>query len=372
MKLLIHNDGKRLQGSERQLAILAEGLAGRGHDVVASVLAGGGLERELRRRGVRTTRIRPKGDANIVAAARFWLLLRRERPDVMLCSSWPRLFWAAHAGRWAGVKRIVGRLGITRPAPRRWKYRVAFARLDALMVNSAAVRDTFLRSAPWFPTSSVHVVHNATEEVTLPEHGALRRELGLGDEVRLLLSVGSLARRKGYDLLLEALAGVPGPHLAIAGRGPEGGALRGLAERLGVSDRVHFLGRRDDVPALLADADLFVLATRRDSLPNAMLEAMAAEVPVLVSTVAGVEEALASRDGGPAAGWMVSPGDARALRTALETAVRECRTERGRRLAAEGVRRARAWFGPERMVEAAEAVLTGEAAANGATDGSGP
>ena len=364
MKLLIHNDGKRLQGSERQLAILADGLARRGHDVVASVLAGGGLERELRHRGVRTTRIRPKGDANIVAAARFWLFLRRERPDVMLCSSWPRLFWAAHAGRWAGVKRIVGRLGITRPAPDRWKYRAAFAQLDALIVNSAAVRDTFLGSAPWF-SGSVHIVRNATEVPPLPEPGALRRELGLDDEVRLLLSVGSLARRKGYDLLLEALAGVPGPHLAIAGQGPEGGRLRGLAERLGVSGRVHFLGRRDDVPALLADADLFILATRRDSLPNAMLEAMAVGVPVLVSTVAGVEEALAPRDGGPGAGWMVSPGDGAALRAALETAVRECRADRGRRMAAEGARRAREWFGPERMVEAAEAVLTGSHTTDG-------
>lgn len=360
MKVVIHNDGRKLQGSERQLVILAEGLVERGHEVVVSCLAGGGLERALRDRDIRTTRIRPKGDAHLPAAFRFFLFLRRERPDVLLCTSWPRLFWATLAGRWAGVRRLVGRLGITRPAPRRWKYRAAFARLDAVIANSEDVRDTFVASAPEVPAGAVHVVRNAVVPAEDGD-GGLRRELGLDPEPVLILSVGSLVPRKGFDLLLEALAGVPGPHLAIAGRGPQDGALRSLAAELGLTDRVHFLGRRADVPALLADADLFVLATRKDSLPNAMLEAMAASVPVLVSTVGGVRRALDAREDCPAAGWMVEPGSAAALRNALATAVRECRGEVGRARAREAARRAREWFGAGRMVEEAEAVLAGRA-----------
>ncbi|MDX1675312.1 MAG: glycosyltransferase, partial [Longimicrobiales bacterium] len=339
MKILIHNDGKRLQGSERQLAILAEGLARRGHEVVASVFGGGELEAELGRLGVRTTRVRPRGDANLLAAARFWLLLRREQPDVMLCTSWPRLFWATLAGRLAGVDRLVGRLGIVRPTPDRWKYRAAFRRLDALITNSEAVRARFLASTPAF-SAPVHVVHNATQPTTDREvqPGRLRDELALGDGDRLLLSVGTLAHRKGHDLVLDALAELPGPHrphLAIAGQGPERRALRARAARLGLDGRVHFLGRRADVPALLADADLFVLGTRNDSLPNAMLEAMAAGVPSLVTTVAGVREALGARDGAPSAGWLVPPEDPAALAGALEVAVRECRGPAGRALAGE-------------------------------------
>ena len=361
MKILIHNDGKRLQGSERQLALLADGLARRGHEVVASVFAGGELEAELDRRGIRTTRVRPRGDANLLAAARFWLLLRREQPDVMLCTSWPRLFWATLAGRLAGVPRIVGRLGIVRPAPDRWKYRAAFRRLDALITNSDAVRAAFVTSTSTF-SAPVHVVHNATPPVRDLEPGRLRGELGLGDGDRLLLSVGTLAHRKGHDLVLDALAELPGPcrpHLAIAGQGPEGGALRARAARLGVEDRVHFLGRREDVPALLADADLFVLATRNDSMPNAMLEAMAAGVPSLVTTVAGVRDALGARDGAPPAGWIVPPDDPASLETALEVAVRECTGAEGRAMAGEASRRAGAWFDPERMVGEVEAVLSG-------------
>ena len=363
MKILIHNDGKRLQGSERQLAILAEGLARRGHEVVASVFGGGELEAELGRLGVRTTRVRPRGDANLLAAARFWLLLRREQPDVMLCTSWPRLFWATLAGRLAGVDRIVGRLGIVRPTPDRWKYRAAFRRLDALITNSEAVRARFLASTPAF-SAPVHVVHNATQPTTDREvqPGRLRDELALGDGDRLLLSVGTLAHRKGHDLVLDALAELPGPHrphLAIAGQGPERRALRARAARLGLDGRVHFLGRRADVPALLADADLFVLATRNDSLPNAMLEAMAAGVPSLVTTVAGVREALGARDGAPSAGWLVPPEDPAALAGALEVAVRECRGPAGRALAGEASRRAREWFDPDRMVAEVEAALRG-------------
>lgn len=366
MKVVIHNDGQRLQGSERQLAILAEGLTERGHEVIGSVLAGGGLERELRRLGVRTTRVRPKGDAHLVAAFRFYRFLRREAPDVMLCTSWPRLFWATLAARRAGVPRLVGRLGIVRPAERRWKYRSAFARLDALIANSREVKETFVATAPELPAHAVHVVHNATlpgparERGPGQEPGSLREELGLDAGTRLIMSVGALVRRKGYDLLLKALADVPGPHLAIAGQGPWEEHLRTGARELGIDGRVHFLGRRDDVPALLAGADLFVLASRNDSLPNAMLEAMAAGVPVLVSTVAGVRTALAARGTGPAAGWMVAPDDLDALRRALEVAVAQCRAEEGRAMAAEGARRAREWFSPERMVAEVEAVLAGE------------
>ena len=372
MKVVIHNDGARVQGSERQLVILAQGLVERGHEVVASCLAGGELEGELHRRGIRTTRIRPKGDLHLPAAFRFFLFLRRERPDVMLCTSWPRLFWATLAARWAGVDRLVGRLGIVRPASRRWKYRTAFGRLDALITNSREVREAFVASSPEPPPEAVHVIHNAVVPPELPEPGGFRAELGLDPATRLLLSVGALVRRKGFDLLLKALKDVPGPHLAIAGQGPWEDHLRTGIRELGLEGRVHLLGRRDDVPALLADADLFVLASRNDSLPNAMLEAMAAEVPVLVTTVAGVRTALAAQGTGSPAGWMAPPDDLDGLRRALGLAVEKCRTEEGRAVAAEGARRAREWFGPDRMVEQAAAVLEGAASLRSGIGGAVP
>ncbi len=362
MKVVIHNDGQRLQGSERQLAILARGLADRGHDVIGSVLAGGGLEAELQRLGIRTTGVRPKGDLHLPAAYRFYRFLRRERPHALLCSSWPRLFWATLAARRAGVPRLVGRLGIVRPASQRWKYRRAFARLDALITNAREVRESFIASSDALPPGAVHVIPNAVIPFQVPAPGRLRLELGIGDEPKLIVSVGALARRKGYDLLLKAVARLedPGVHVAIAGQGPWEDHLRTGVRELGLEGRVHLLGRRDDIPALLADADLFVLATRNDSLPNALLEAMAAGVPVLVTTVAGVRTALAARGTGPAAGWMAPPEDLAALHGSLETALARCRTEEGRAVAAEAARRAREWFSPERMVEQAERVLAGE------------
>lgn len=360
MKVVIHNDGARLQGSEQQLALLARGLVDRGHDVIGSVLAGGGLEAELRRLEIPTTRVRPKGDLHLPAAYRFYRFLRRERPDVLLCSSWPRLFWATLAARRAGVPRLVGRLGIVRPASDRWKYRQAFGRLDALIANSREVRESFIASSAILPPSAVHVVHNAVAPFEVPAPGALRGELGIGD-AKLILSVGALVRRKGYDLLLKAVARLEDEdvHVAIAGQGPWEDHLRTGVRELALEGRVHLLGRRDDIPALLADTDLFVLASRNDSLPNAMLEAMAAGVPVLVTTVAGVRTALAAQGTGPAAGWMAPPDDLDGLHRALETALARCRTEEGRTVADEAARRAREWFSPERMVTQAERVLAG-------------
>lgn len=357
MKLVIHNEGRGLRGSERQIVMLAEGLTRRGHEVVVSCHPDGALSRELDRLRIRTTGIRPRGDADLFSAFRFAAFLRRERADAVLLTAWRRLFWSTAAARLAGVPRVVVRVGLVRRGDRRAKYRAAFRRVDAVIANSPEVAEVFRASLPDFPGRAVHVVRNATLPPTPAHPGTLRAELGIGADVRLAVSLGSLAWRKGHDLLLDAFDAVPDARLAIAGDGPAEAELRERAVRLGLDGRVRFLGSRHSVAPLLADADLFVLATRNDSLPNAMLEAMAAGVPVLVTDVGGVRTALEPTADRPAAGWLVPAEDPGALRAALVHAMSACRGPEGEALGREAAWRAREWFGPDRMVAAAEAVL---------------
>lgn len=132
-----------------------------------------------------------------------------------------------------------------------------------------------------------------------------------------VLCVAGLYERKGIDVLIDAFArvvpAVPGARLYLAGGGPDHDALAARAQATGVSDRISFLGYRDDVPSLLRGADVFVLPSRRDPFPLVVIEAREAGCAVVASAVDGIPEAC---DDGKA-GWLFPVGDAAALAGAL-------------------------------------------------------
>lgn len=366
MKVAMHVDGAEIRGNERQALLIAAGLRARGHDVAVSCLPRGPVREAMDAAGVRTTGIRPRGDADPVNGLAFTAWLRRERPDAILLTSWKRFFGSSLGARAAGVPRIVFRLGgpqgIPARGPSRWKYLRAFRRqIDVVVANSPDIRQRVREIAPFFPAEHVHVVLNGVHPVPAAP-APLRAELGASPDEVLLLSVGTLGPNKRMDLLVEAFSSIPpGARLAIAGDGPLRGELAAMIERLGLAGRVHLLGARDDVPALLAAADAFVLASRRDSLPNAMLEAMAAGLPTITADFMGARHALDAHDGRPAAGWIVPVDEAAPLASTLAEVVAGVRAGAAE-VAARAVEarwRAEAWFSPERMVDGYEAVLAG-------------
>ena len=115
-----------------------------------------------------------------------------------------------------------------------------------------------------------------------------------------LVSVGHLIPRKGHELVVEAMAGLPDAQLLIAGSGPGEEGLRSLAARLGVADRVRLLGSltQDQLRSLYAGADCLVLASSREGWANVLLEAMACGTPVVASAVDGTPEVVAAPEAG--------------------------------------------------------------------------
>jgi glycosyltransferase involved in cell wall biosynthesis len=131
----------------------------------------------------------------------------------------------------------------------------------------------------------------------------------------------------------------------------------------GIAERVHFLGRRDDAPAVTAACDVFALPSRTEGFSVAMLEAMVARRPVVAAEVGGAWEALAAREGRPAGGWIVPRRDAGALAAALRQVVDGLRAgaPEVRARADEVAWRAAHWFTTEAMLDGYEAVLAGRA-----------
>ena len=359
VKLVAHNDGVELRGNERQLLLIANGLKERGHDVVVSARARAPLEQALQAHSIPTTPIRPRGDLDFLAALAFRGWLREQKPDAVLLTSWKRVLTAGWSAHKAGVQRIVVRLGIVREAPHRgraaWRLRTAFESfIDSLVVNSNDVAEAWLNSAPWFPRERLHVIHNAVQPVA-GTRDTIRNDLGANAETKLVTYVGALEMRKGIDIILHALARLPAHvQFVAAGSGPEAETFKVMAKSLRVADRVHWLGPRKDVPDVLAASDAFVLASRQDSLANALLEAMSAGLPVITTQGTGVNEALDARAGRPRAGWVVEPENPDLLAAAISDALRDSASER------EETRwRAQHWFAVEPMVTAYERVLFG-------------
>ena len=361
MKVVIQNNSRVWGGNEKWMSMLAAGLQENGHSVVVSCRAGGAVQPRLEERGIPTSAVRPGLRADVVRGLRFAMWLRRERPDALVLTSWNGIAWGARAARIAGVPRVVVRLGIVRTLPPRGRHPRPFRRnVDALIVNSEEIRGEWLRCAPWFPADEVHLVLNGIvppPRLAPEERIATREELGLTPSSRLVAGVGHMCPRKGFDLLIDsfAAADVPGSELLIVGSGPMEGALRARAASLGLSDRVHWAGFRDDVPRILGACDLFVLCSRNEGMANAMLEAMASGTPIVATDISGVRRALGARDDRPAAGWIVPPDDTAAMAEAIGEALTS--PELAGERAGEASWRIAHWFSPARMVAEAEAVL---------------
>lgn len=178
---------------------------------------------------------------------------------------------------------------------------------DRLVAPGDAVADAY--AAHWRVPRSRFTVIPSAPPPRPPSPGlnrvALRSELGAGPDDLLVLCVARLEPAKGVDVLLEAVDGLAGVRVAVAGDGPQRPSLRPPANAV-------LLGRREDVGDLLAAADVFCLASRHEALPMSVLEAMAAGVPVVATAVGELPALL-----GGEAGILVPPGDPAALRAAL-------------------------------------------------------
>jgi glycosyltransferase involved in cell wall biosynthesis len=144
------------------------------------------------------------------------------------------------------------------------------------------------------------ILHGVDLELFRPpaDREALRRRLGFAGPT--LLSAGHLIPRKGNSFAIGALAQVPGVTLVIAGTGPEDQALRDQAVRLGVQDRVRFLGHVDQaaLPDLMGAADGLVLCSDREGIANVLMEAMACGTPVAATAIWGTPEVVCVPEAG--------------------------------------------------------------------------
>jgi L-malate glycosyltransferase len=169
------------------------------------------------------------------------------------------------------------------------------------------------------PPQKITVIHNGVPGTETGREGDIRFSALASNGVKqpIVLTCARLHEQKGLIHLLEAVTLVPEASLVIAGEGPQRAELEANACRLGLHERVLFLGHRNDVPALLAGCNIYVLPSLFEGLPLALLEAMHAGKPVIASAVGGVGEAITDSE----TGLLVPPARPDLLANAIRTLI---------------------------------------------------
>lgn len=282
-------------------------------------------------------------------------ILDRERPDLVLsnvlstnCLTGGALGRSRHRPPW--VARVGNAPEVADPPLQRFWARRVYPKAQRLVTNSRGMERALLRQYPGTEGKTTSIP-NPTDFTRLDDRAGAEPAERRPEGGQVLLWLGRLVRQKRPDVALEALARIrrEAPdrdvRLWLCGEGPLAGEARALASQLGLDGSVRFLGFVDNPFALMRQADLLLLTSDHEGLPNALIEAQGLGLPAVSTRCPyGPEEIL--HDGG--GGRLVAPGDSRAVAHAALELLRD--PERRRRMGQAAAERARARFGLSRVM----------------------
>lgn len=317
-------------GAERVIALLAHDLSQEKYELHLGLITqadatGAGLPSWVEVHALGAARVRG-------AAFRLLRLVRRVKPDVILSGMFHLSFLVlllrpAFPRKMRILVRQNGTVSSSLamdglPRFTRHFYRALYRHADRVICQSRAMAADLVRELG-LGEEGVVVLPNPVDVEGI--RGSIKKEPARWNGPRLhLFAVGRLSKEKGFDLLLEALvlvrARIPGVGLVIAGVGPEEEALKKETRELGLRDAVEFAGSVDRPYRTFPNATLFVLSSRHEGLPNALLEAAAAGLPIVaVPASQGVVDQLSGQPGV----WLAREVSAAALAASLLTALEE-------------------------------------------------
>ena len=280
-------------GAETYFASLVGALSRAGVSQSAAIRRHPARQRAVAAAGVPVRTFRFGGPLDVFTRPRIAAYASKKRAKVLL--AWMnRAAGKTPRGPWARIGRLGGYYSL--------KY---YRNFEALVANTPDIRRWVIEQG-WPEDRVTYIPNFATPRDSEPLD---RAELGTPEDAPLLLAMGRLHENKAHDISLKALAQVPGAWLWIAGAGPLEAELKVLAEKLGVTERVRFLGWREDASALYRAADICLFPSRYEPLGNVVIQCWAHGLPIIAAASQGPGALI--RDGED--GLLVPVDDAGAL-----------------------------------------------------------
>jgi glycosyltransferase involved in cell wall biosynthesis len=321
-------------GAEKWIVNLTRRLTPRGHAIELAYDPRSPLGELARSAGARAWVPDGKFRGPVRSARVLAREIRAREIDVVVSTTRTDLKIAGFAARLAGQPGVVARLNSgwdpaapIRTSGWRWRrHRWYHRHLVQLAATNSAAGKSDLVARDYLPAERIVPIYNGVDverfDPLRVERGSFRAELGIPAEAPLVVSISRFVERKGQEFEVEAAGRLTAarPDVQVAFIGPCRERERPYKERLIAragrfpgADRIRFLGDRDDVPRVLADADVLVRAALTEGLPNVALEAMAMEVPVVATGICGTPEAVLDAE----TGRLVPPADDRAIAAAV-------------------------------------------------------
>lgn len=327
MKRILHlTDSWGPGGAETVFADLAVGLdPSRFESVLGVPRASGWLYDELRRRGADPLIFPSSGTFDVRHLYRLARVIRRRRIDIVQAHCFGTSVYASAAGLLAGVPVVCtlhGRVDIAegeRHRPLKWQ--IVRRGASRIVCVSDSLRRELLQNTSALNPANIPVIYNGVDVTRFRpgnEHAA-RREPGGDAEPLLVGAVGNVRHIKGYEVLVDAAATLmrAGIDVNIAIAGKAGNdvhrKLLDQAAALGLDDRIHYLGFRDDAAELYRTFDIYALTSHSEGFPLSMIQALASGLPVVATRCGGPEEMV--EDG--VDGFLVERGSGIAVADAL-------------------------------------------------------
>jgi glycosyltransferase involved in cell wall biosynthesis len=340
MRILLLSTSMGMGGADQQILLLARAMRSRGHEVRIVALAPlGPMGLEAQREGIEVESLELERNLGAIPRVlRLVRIVRAWRPDVLHSHM-------VHANLLArAIRPVVGMPALVSTihsindggSLRMAAYRLTSGLVDRFTIISRLAAERYI-AIKAVPARRLQVVPNAVDTDRFRKlpgaRAVLRRELGLGDEF-VWLAVGRFEPAKDYPTLIAAFARLaavrPASRLLLVGQGSLRSEVEGMVRAAGVEEGVRFLGVRRDIPALMSAADGYLLSSAWEGMPVVLLEAAAAELPIVATRVGGVAEVV--EDG--STGLLVRSADPAALSEAMEkmeSLTREARLAMGAR-----------------------------------------
>ena len=357
MKILLLSTSLGMGGADQQLLSGAQELRSRGHDVLLiSLTPLGPMGLEARHRGVPTESLNmAPGSPDPRALIRLVRIVGRWRPDVVHSHLYHANLMARALRLFVRVPALVSTIhSVTEGGRLKMAgYQLTNGLVDQMTIVSEAAADRYVTQRI-LPEALLRVIPNGVDterfrRVSVEARNSLRRSLKL-DEEFVWIAIGRDHPAKDYLTMLRGFAKVqeraPGSVLLLIGEGLLGGETESLARELNLGDAVRFLGMRNDVPELMSTADAYVMSSAWEGMPVVLLEAAAAGLPIVATSVGGNPEVVCDGE----SGFLVPPRDPAALAGAMLRLSAVPETQR-RAMGERGREHVRNLYGLGRMVQ---------------------